>query len=463
MGISFLNKYSLFYLLAGFGLLLLYALLSVVDVKLAMAVLGGGILFFLFWLDIRWGLVVLLFSVLSGQIVRFSFGSAAILPSDGVMVILLTVWIFKLFAERRKLKFDITIVSLVVFWLVSLVINLLVMDKYGPDQQKTIWLYWFRLVIYSTCLPMVMNIASWYSEAKRYFRWFVWLGLAFLALGFVQLVILPDISFLTDYGWDPHQGRLLSTFLDPNFAGALLVMCFAVSFSMYFGQTSWSGQKLLWLVVSALFLGGTVLTLSRSALVALVFVFGWLAWWWDKRMLLFGAFASITLLINDPRLMERVIGIVKVDETAMLRIQSWKDSWQIVQDNFWTGIGYNALSFEQFRRGIITDINVHSAGGSDSSYLTIWTTLGLIGLFFWLLIFVIFVSQSFVFYWREKKDQPRKFMVLGVILAVLAVMIHAQFTNSMFYVHIMIPIWFLMGIALGENQVSSIKCQVSSK
>lgn len=456
MKLSFINKYSLFYCLAGFGLLLLYALLSVIDVKLAMGVMGAGILFFLFWLDLRWGIVVLLLSVLSGQIVRFSFGSAAILPSDGVMVVLLLVWILKILVEKRKLVFDVTIVSLLVFWVVSLVINLAIVDRYELQQQKTIWLYWLRLIIYSTCLPITMNIVNWYGEQKKFFRWFIYLGLAFLVLGFVQLVILPDISFLTDYGWDPHQGRLLSTFLDPNFAGAFLIICFAVSFSMYFGQVKWNKQKLWWIVLSGLFLGGIVLTLSRSALVSLVFVFGWLAWWWDKRLLLFGLFTSITLLINDQRLMQRVVGIVEFDETAMLRLQSWNDSWQIVQDNFWTGIGYNALSFEQFRRGIITDINVHSAGGSDSSYLTIWTTLGLIGLFFWLLIFVFFVSRSITMYWKEKKDQSQKFLILGVVLAVLGVMIHAQFTNSMLYVHIMIPVWFLMGVVLGgKDKISN--------
>ncbi len=436
----------------GLALLVFYALMSVVDQKIAMAVLGAGLLFFWFWLDIRWGLVVLLLSVLSGQIVRFELsGSAAVLPSDGVMMVLTMVWLGKMLVGRKKFAFDMTMVALVLFWLVSLAINLCLVGKYDPVWQKTIWLYWFRLVIYSMCLPIVKSVTGWFGEGKRFFKWFIWLGLAFVVLGFIQLVVLPDISFLTKFGWDPHQGRLLSTFLDPNFAGAFLVMCFALSFSQYFKNRVWNQEKVWWLAISTLFLGGAVLTLSRSALVALVVVFGWLAWWWDVRLILFGGFATITLLVNDQRMWERVLGIFKIDETAMLRIQSWKDSWQIIADNFWWGIGYNAMSFEQVRRGIIVDMNVHSAGGSDSSYLTVWTTLGLVGLACWLLIFVFFLAQMIARYIKEKKDMEYKYLVLGVVLAVVGVMIHANFTNSMFYVHIMIPVWFLMGIVLGEK------------
>ncbi|MFA4930531.1 MAG: O-antigen ligase family protein [Patescibacteria group bacterium] len=448
--------------LVGGCLIVLYAFLSTIDQKIAIAALGAGILFLWMWYDIRIGLWLLLFSVLAGQLVRFSFGGGAILLSDGVIGILLVVWVANILIRKRVFRSNLLWWGLVFFWLISFLINMWVVPQYGADKMVDIWLYWIRLVMYSTCLPITWSIVEWYGESKRYLWWFLWMGVIFLALGFLQLIIFPDISFLTEFGWDPHVGRLLSTFLDPNFAGAILLLFFATSFSFYFHYREWTFQKLSWAVLSGLFLLGIVLTLSRSAYVALAVIFSVMAYKFDKRLLLMGGLLALLILVNSPRIEERVQGIFKVDNTAQLRLESWEDSLAIAEDNLWTGVGYNALAIEQLRRGIIVDTNVHSAGGSDSSYLTVWSTMGLFGLLSFAFILVVYFGIIYYSYWKEKKDWEYKYFLLGSLMGILGVMIHAQFTNSLFYVHILIPVWFLMGLAMGwktsfEDQGSSNK------
>ncbi|MBU0647637.1 O-antigen ligase family protein [Patescibacteria group bacterium] len=451
------SRYSLIVYAAVMAVLLGYAYLSAVDLKLGVGFLGAGIMFLWFWYDIRIGLWVLLFSVLLGQIVRFEIGGGGMLVSDGVMGVLIVVWIINVLVRKRVFKFNLLWLSLIGLWVTSGLINVWMSQNYAGDQVVTIWLYWVRFVMYSLCLPITWSVVSWYQETKRYFWWFMLVGILFLGLGLVQLKLVPDISFLTNFGWDPHQGRLLSTFLDPNFAGALLVLFFAISYAKYFQFKSWRAEKLFWAVLSGIFIIGVVLTLSRSALVAAGFVFLWLSFWYDKRLLLLGLCVGVLTLVNNPRLSERVVGILDIDETAMLRWESWQDSLEIVQDNFWLGIGYNALSFEQLRRGIIEDLSVHSAGGSDSSYLTVWSTMGWIGLLVYTWVLAIFVSLSSCIYGRLK-DRGDKFLVLGVVLGIVGILIHAQFTNSLFYVHILILVWFLMGLVMGTVSKKGVLC-----
>ena len=54
----------------------------------------------------------------------------------------------------------------------------------------------------------------------------------------------------------------------------------------------------------------------------------------------------------------------------------------------------NTLRFVQFEEGLITNSEEHSAGGSDSSLLTILATTGIFGLlaFIWLMASAVFVS-----------------------------------------------------------------------
>ena len=445
------NRYIWPVILVALMVMTGYSFLSSFDLKLALGFLGAGILFCWFWYDIRIGLWTLLVSVLVGQIVRLNIGGGGLLVSDGVMVVLAVVWILNILVRKKSFRGNILWLAVLGFWFLSLLVNIWKTQFYNSEVIDTMWLYWGRWVLYSLTLPISWSIVEWYGQRDRYLRWFWWVGILFLVIGFIQLKLLPDISFLTKYGWDPHQGRLLSTFLDPNFAGAFLVIFFALSFSVYFYYQKWSLEKIIWGIFSVLFMAGIVLTLSRSAFLAAGIVFVVLTWVNDKRLLILGLFVGLTMIVNNPRLSERVTGIFSVDETASLRIQSWEDSLAIVQDNYWTGIGYNTLAYEQLHRGFIEDINVHSASGSDSSYLTVWSTLGLSGLIIFCLIFVLFFGIVFCQCCGQTKRTKEKYLLMGILLGIAGVMLHAQFTNSLFYVHILIPVWFLMGMVMREN------------
>lgn len=442
-------------IIAVFIFVLIGCWLTVMNWKYGLGWFTAGLMLAWFCYDIKIGLWCLLVSLLFGQILRIPLGDGGLLVSDGVIVVLATAWVIYLLTKKISFKTNILWWSLLAFWLVGFMINAWEIGQYDYQQNVTIWLYWFRLFFYTWSLPISWSIVNKEKNKIRYMNWFVVIGFIFLFLGFVQLKIVPDISFLTEGGWDPHQGRLLSTFLDPNFAGAWLILLFAIAYARYLYYKGWDTNKVLWMFLSGCFLLGIVLTLSRSAYVAAAIVFVVLSYMRDKRLLFLGFFVGLLLLVSNERISQRVQGIFKVDETAQLRIKSWEQNFDIVQDNFWTGVGYNALGYEQLRRGIVKDLSVHSAGGSDSSYVTIWSTLGWIGLFCWLLIYVVFFAIAVKGYIREKEN-IQKGLLIGIVAGIFGVMIHAQFTNSLLYPHILIPVLFLMGWVMGTMNLKKV-------
>ena len=93
-------------------------------------------------------------------------------------------------------------------------------------------------------------------------------------LGFVQLILFPDFSFMSQYGWDPHQGRLLSTWYDPNFLGGFLGLSGVVILSrvlVFLKENKfWNNKNIIllssWIIGLVIVFGALMLTYSRSAL-----------------------------------------------------------------------------------------------------------------------------------------------------------------------------------------------------
>lgn len=108
------------------------------------------------------------------------------------------------------------------------------------------------------------------ERLRRVMALVVWLGLASLALGAVQLASGGTWGML--YA-DSGTGILHGTFANRNSAGLFLAICLAVQLALTPARAKTAGQWLNWLVAAAL-AAGVLLTQSRSAtaLLGLIFV-----------------------------------------------------------------------------------------------------------------------------------------------------------------------------------------------
>jgi len=304
-------------------------------------------------------------------------------------------------------------------------------------------------------------------------------------IGFIQLAVYPDLAELEKEGWDPHINRLVSTWLDPNFLGGLFAFIISILTGLAL-HTKKTTHKLLLTAPILILTVALFLTYSRSAYLSLaagIFVISLIK---SRKLLIIGLILiTIGLAVSD-RARERTGELMKSvtaiftetaqtpDPTARLRIESYNQTLYLIEKRPLLGVGYNNLRAVNHQEGFVTAKDIHSAGGSDSSLLTILATTGIIGFIPFILIYLIALRQAWQNARRTSKARTPQALLfsaskarssfevcdssctakhgfaLGLFGGIIALLVHSLFVNSLLYSPILIYFW----IALGLNNAS---------
>lgn len=275
---------------------------------------------------------------------------------------------------------------------------------------------------------------------------FIFIGLTMgviVLLGLIQLVVFPNLGFLERLGWDPHQHRLVSTFLDPNLLGGLLVVGLFFPLHQWFNQSTKKHWRWLWLLIIILINTAIFLTYSRSALLALVvfWIIIGLRYW---RIAVLGLIFVGLVIVVSPRLQTRVMGMFELDATAQHRLDSWQDAITIIKQEPILGVGYNTLTYTKSQ--YIYQPQSKAYSGFDSSLLTLAVTTGIVGLSAYLIMVLAIIVNLIKLIWAR-----HQFITLGALASTLALMVDSVFVNSWLYGPVLAVWWIIVGLALSKN------------
>lgn len=418
-------------------------------------------------------LSLLLLSTIGGQLLRIPYlQGTGITITDVILGIVLIVWLIKLITKQVQIKWNLINNLLLGFWMlmfISLLVNIYIL----PTHDLLISLfYYLRLVAYSSLFFVSQALSK--KQIKSFFNLSVFISLALALLGFLQLKFFPDFEVLRmqEKGWDPHIGRLLSTWFDPNFLGGFFGFVLSLMGGVLITEHNRTKnlfkilskkENLFYLTTFFIVLIALVLTYSRSAYLGFLvgmFLLGLIA---SRKILVIGMISVVLLFSFSARLQERVIdayesaqalfndqSVDTLDATARFRYQSWQDGLQLFSEKPVLGHGYNTLRYIQAKRGY-TEWKSHASGGIDSSLLTLLVTTGLVGIFIYLIFFGTLLWKAFSNY---KKNKPRIFLngiQLGYVCGFMSLLVHSFFVNSLLFSFIMIFVWFWGGVVLGKN------------
>lgn len=411
----------------------------------------------------HWVLYLLAFLPVFGQLLRFELNSGgAFLATDLVVWSILAYYLFYKVGYSRKWKLGAVGKPLLYLWGVMLVSLAFGCVYLNVRQIAVSSLYFLRFVAYSGLYFVVKDFLDTPVKRMRILNVFAWSALFTGLLGFLQLKYYSNFHKLQwdQAGWDPHIGRLTSTWLDPNFVGGyfgfiiIVLLCLLVYF---LHKKQWKGLTFATVIIATL-LAAIMLTYSRSSYLAFfcgLIVLGIIRF---RILVLITVFASVLLFSTSTRLQTRVSDAVSsfksmfsgsthvLDPTARLRLQSWEQGFSIIKANPLLGIGYNTLRFENVRQGNAPEKS-HAASGFDSSLLTIFATTGIIGFLFFMYMFV----QIMLLLWKKANagDEFRHFFALGLFCVFASLFVHSFFVNAFFFPFIMIPLW--MSVSLAEE------------
>lgn len=356
--------------------------------------------------------------------------------SDILLSLTLLVYVFYLIKRKKglpKLSLFKPILSFIFLGLVSLVFSLRFFAK------KEIFvggLYLLRWITYSLVYFLSFEAVKLFGK-ELIIKISILMGFILAFLGFFQLLVFPDFSFMTSLGWDPHYYRLLSTFFDPNFCGGFFVMTLSLLVSLYLFT-----PKKVFLLLCLIIYSALLLTYSRSSYFAFLlsmFVIGIL----KERKVFFVALLAFFLSFQiNPRIKTRVEGAIVVDESASHRQTSWQNALVVIKKHPLFGIGFNNYRYAQLKYGLVEPANKggHAGAGVDSSLLFVWATTGIFGLiaYFWLL-----GKSACLSYFKAGKNP----LSLAFLSSLAGLLFHSQFVNSLFFLPIMAYLWTILGVS----------------
>lgn len=423
-----------------------------------------------------WALITLFLSLIIGQSLRAQVpgqGGGLLFSDIATILVLLSAYVRWLRHPTHIPWFIRLITILICLFLAWSIWGLaLHVHQLGLGTIAIALAYWLRLGSHFLLLPTLL----WLLRSPPLHRLTQYLLIStvciIILLGLIQWWWLPDLHFLRNQGWDPHQGRLVSTWLDPNFIGGffiitawpvltlcyqwlkrrkptmavlgtvLVALLYGVALSLTRSRTSLGSFVLAFILVSPL-LSITMFrsiasffpkTRPKEFTTAIWIMIASLSLW-----LIVGVSAA-SLVLGD-----RLQGFYTHDPTVTLRLAALHQMWPSAVQYFFTGLGYNAYQVAAQQASLIDSFTIHSRSGADNSFLTLLITTGLPGLILFIIPWAV-VWQICLRRWLQNHDV----LALTAAFSLVAWSLHSQFVNSLLYSHLVITMIIIVSLAVTD-------------
>jgi len=399
-------------------------------------------------------LATLVATLVIGQTLRFTLPGqgGGILLSDIAVILIILAALLKINHTPKPPYFLLLLVSPFIIW--SLGTLLIHIPELGITNLAISAAYWIRLTAHLFLLPALILLFQDKKLRTSATKLFLAATSVVIFLGFIQLALIPNLNLP---GWDPHQGRLVSTWLDPNFFGGFLIIVIPWLTVLAMRRRNSRILHTSYFILLSAALASLLLTQSRSSFIALgssLLIFSpFLIYYWRKNVvaiitisLLLAGFTGLAgLLLGD-----RALGLLTIDPTATLRLESLKNVWMLAQGNALIGVGYNAYQFAAQRAELISNFSIHSRAGADNSWLTLWVTTGIAGVLLFALPWV-YIAALFL----RKVIKNRNIYAMAGVISLTALLIHSQFVNSFLYSHLMITMIIIIAITMTKSKIQN--------
>lgn len=319
--------------------------------------------------------------------------------------------------------------------------------------------YLARWFVYFTVYLVVINIVRG-DDVLEVWRSLETMMLVFSVFGIFQSIFIPHFAQVVYpdsrvyIDWDEQGHRLVSTMLEPNIAGSMIMLMLLVNAAQLAGGDRVAFWKPL------VFLGALVATLSRSSflglavgLMVVVAVRGI-----SRRMLRFGLVVLALLGAALPQLISYAAHFNKFsisDASAMSRVINWLRALQVWSDHPVFGIGFNTYGYVAERYGLTR------AGAatfsSDGGLLFIGVMTGIVGLALYVAMLVLVVRRCRRVWRSVAAPAGWRALAVGIAAGTVAICVHAMFVNSILTPFVMEMLWVLWGCAfvMARNLPSS--------
>ncbi len=332
-----------------------------------------------------------------GQLLQLTpIGQVTRLQLLDILVALLSLYLLLRSINRRKIRTDPLLKPLVLF-LLTASFSLLLAFFRGAASLNAL-LYLLRFGAYTS-----VYFAVRLTEHKKLKNPLIFSAALFIGFGLLQYIVMPDMRFLKNLGFDDHYYRLVGSLLDPNFTGLVLSVLALLVLALGRGKS-----RLLALVP----LTALVLTFSRASFSAFSASLLYLIITKRQLKLLVLFVFLILVLYLVPKPFGEGVNLLRTFSITS-RVENQAAALKIFLAHPIIGVGFNTLST-----------------GVDNSFLFVLATTGLLGFS----AFVYFLKNVWVI---SRSNAARA--------GLIAIFVHSLFNNSFFYTWVLCLFFVLIG------------------
>ncbi len=377
---------------------------------------------------------------------------------DLVLVVIFFVWITAL-VTRKQEQFVASPLGVPILIFILLAFASFVAGLAHAHLSANVLRHFVEIIICIALFFVVVNRVRTRKQLEQVVTLLILAGFAAALMG-VVLNLLPEawtirllsvlgrVRYPTGWGVlrfiedDPSlPRRATSTSVDPNVLGGMLIFVGALTAAQLFAQ-----RPLLRRVFTAPMLAVIALclymTYSRSALLGLTVALLLLGVARYRRLLLVMLIVGV-IFLQIPQTQEYIArfqeGLRGEDRATRMRFGEYKDALILISRYPWLGVGFAGTP----------DIDIYI--GVSNVYLLMAEQMGLVGLFVFLVIMVIFFIYAGRAWWRMRKGTRLEAILLGLVAALAGVMVAGVFDHYLFnldFPHAVALFWLFLGLAV---------------
>lgn len=267
-------------------------------------------------------------------------------------------------------------------------------------------------------------------------------------LGMAQIGWL-DVEMFSSIG-----GRAVSLFENPNVLGTYLVLGAPLTLSLV--SIEKDRDKTRWFICFAVIITCCVLTWSRGAWIGiLVSVFVLLATtnYFVSFTLASAAMIPLFVYVLPTSVLQRFISIGNLsDSSTLYRLNIWRGCIDMAEDYALAGIGVGEDAFLRL-------YPKYAVSGTEVAYhahslpLQLLLSLGICGLFIFLVVLFFFFQRSFSMM-HNTEDKDLKSIVSAVVASVCGFLVNGLFDYTWYNWRVFFLFFALMGIMCAADRIS---------
>ncbi len=383
---------------------------------------------------------------------------------DIAMVIVIALYLFEWMTGERRRVHVTSVHAFIILFAILAVFSFVAGLRYaGPT--STVMRRFAELILSIGFALILVDILNTNERIRRFVTvillsgglaafigvvlWLMPDGLAGSLLGQLAVVGYPNANIIRYVEQNPELlERAISTSVNPNALGGLLVMVTALAVPQFVSERPILERRWLVVVVTAALLACLILTLSRGSILAFTVSVGFLIITRYPRLLWvpFVVLAVVLLLPFGQDIIQRFIeGFQGADLATQMRFGEYKDALILINRYPLLGVGFTGTP----------DIDIYL--GVASVYLTLVGNMGLLGL----AAFFVLVGAVFAYAWSARRSIAKitglEAIWLGSITGLIGALFNGIFDHYFFNLdfHPAVAIfWIYIGLLVAVTRVA---------